>query len=207
VTEPPIESTTSMPERSRWQFSLRRMFVATTAIAILLSLASWGGWVRSDAVVYLSILVLGGVFSAATRRAILGACSIVAALWLAVVFGQIAFGPASGRLGVNPESLWIFALLLVAAATLLRLYTRTSAWPLMASLILIEMLIAAVVIYTYGCPTLFQAFSPDNRRYVLIHFRGNFPIVQQLFIVMPWLFGIVLGEVLTRRRKSGHDQS
>ena len=49
-------------ELTRCQFSLRRMFIATTAVAILFAFAAWGGWVKSDAVVYLAIAVLTGVF-------------------------------------------------------------------------------------------------------------------------------------------------
>ena len=58
----PIEENAATPERSRWQFSLRRMFVATTAVAVVFSVAAWGGWAKRDAAVYLAIAVLAGIF-------------------------------------------------------------------------------------------------------------------------------------------------
>ncbi len=205
----PIEENAATPERSRWQFSLRRMFVATTAVAVSFSLAAWGGWIKSDAVVYLSIVVLAGVFSSFARRAIFGACVILGEFWLSAILGSSFFDIPPGRSSFpGPQLFWIiFACLLAISATILRLYTRATAISLVASLLLAEIFTAAVVIYFYGLPTLFQALAAENRRYVFVHFRGNFPMVEQLFIVVPWLLGIALGEFVARRRKSGRGQS
>ena len=99
----------AFPEPSRLQeircrrFSLRRMLAATTGVAAVFGLAAWGGWVRSDAVAYLSIAVVAAVFSPAARRVLLGGCVILGTFWLAMVLGEIAFGPG-GRLTPNPRS-------------------------------------------------------------------------------------------------------
>lgn len=185
----------------RWQFSLRRMLAATTAVATVLGLATWGGWIRTDAVVYLSIAVMAATFSSPARRALLGGCVILGAFWLACVLGQIVFG-AHGRM-VDPRSMRVFAGLLTLSAMFLRLYTKAGACSLTASLVLAQLFTAIVIVYTYGCPTLFEAFASENREYVLLHLRGNFPTDQQLLIVPPWLTGIVLGEILTRYKKAG----
>ena len=204
----PIETNAATPERNRWQFSLRQMFAATTGVAVVFALAAWGGWVKSDAVVYLSIVVLAGVFSSFARRAIFGACVILGAFWLTLILVSSVLDVLPGR--SLPHSLlpWmIFACLLAISATILRLYMRATAISLAASLLLAEMFTAAVVIYFYGLPTLFQALAAENRQYVFVHFRGNFPVVEQWFIVVPWLLGIVLGELAARRRKSGSGRS
>ena len=185
----------------RWQFSLRRMLAATTAVAAVLGLAAWGQWVHSDAVVYLSIAGVAAVFSSTARRTLLGGCVILLAFWLAMVLGEIAFG-MHGRSG-DPRSFWIFAGLLMLSAMILRLYTKAGALSLAGSLVLSELFTAIVIVYTYGCPTLFEAFDSENRQFALQHLRGNFPTVQQWLIVVPWLTGIVLGELLVRFKKAG----
>ncbi len=195
------------PARSRWQFSLRRMFVATTAVAVLLSLASWGGWVKSDAVVYLSIAVLAAVFSAAARQRIWARAPFWRASCLAGILRAAFLHPAPVRGIVDPEEWWIFSTTLVVSAGLMRTYTRASASSLLTSLALFELFMAGVAIYAYGCPTLFDALSPRHRLSLSIHFAGNFPLVEQWFIVPPWLAGIVAGEILSRRRKSGRGPS
>jgi hypothetical protein len=194
------ESATSLPERSRRQFSLGRIFVATTAVAILISLASWGGWVKSDAVVYLSIAAVAGVFWSAARRALLGACAILGAIWLAGFFSDFVFGQPPGRFIAPPGAIWIFEALMAALAASLRLYTRANALSLVASLMLIELLIVAIIVYTYGCSTLFQALESEHRPWVFRHFLTWFP-EQRWYIVAPWLLGIVAGEILARTRK------
>jgi len=194
-------SNKGLPNPHRWQFSLRQMFAAITGIAIVFGLAAWGGWVKSDAVVYLSIAVLIDVLLRATRSALLGACVILGAFWIAIILPQLVFGPG------NPESVWIFFVLTMASSGLLRMYTRASVWSLLTSLVLIEILIGAVVVYEYGCPTLFQSFAAEKRAYVFQHFRDSFPsVAEHLLIAGPWLAGIVLGTIFARWRKSGNDR-
>ena len=82
----------------------------------------------------------------------------------------------------------------------LRLCARATAWSLVASLVMIELFITAVIIYTYGCPTLFQALTPEYREGVFHHFLTWFP-EQRWYIAAPWLLGIVVGETVTRLRK------
>ena len=185
----------------RWQFSLRRMFAATTAVATVLGLATWGGWVQSDAVVYLSMAVVAAVFSSTARRVLLGSCVILGASWLAMILGEMLFGNY-GRFGVHPRSFWIIAGFLTASAVILRRFTKAGPFSLVASLVLAEVFVAIVIVYTCGYPTLFEAFDSEHREFVLLHLRGWFPTVQQWLIVVPWLTGIVLGEVLTRRKKA-----
>lgn len=196
------------PTRSRWQFSLRQMFAATTGVAIVFALAAWGGWVKSDAVVYLSLAVLVGEFVRATRWALMGAGTIIGAFWLAVLLGHIIFGPGVGPHHMTPEAVWIFFVLILASSGLLRMYTNASTWSLLVSLVLIEIFIGAVVVYSYGCPTLFQAFASDNRGSVLWHFRETFPPADiHLLVAAPWLAGIIFGKIVARNRNaSGADQ-
>lgn len=186
-------------ELERYQFGLRRMLAATMALAAVFGLAAWGGWVRSDAAVYLSIAAVAAVFSSGARRALLGACVIIGALWLAMFLGGMVFG-MHGR-GCDPRSFWIFAGFLTASAVILRLYTKACVFSLVASLVLAETFAAIVIVYTYGRPTLFQAFANEDRAYVLQHLRNNFVLIQQWLIVVPWLAGIVLGWFFARNRK------
>lgn len=185
----------------RWQLSLRQMLAATTAAGTVLGLAAWGGWVQSDAVVYLAIAVVAAVFSSTARRTLLGVCIILGTFWLAMVLGEIAFGPG-GRFTPNPLSFWVFAGLLTLSAMILRRFTKADAFSLVASLVLAEVFAAIVIVYTYGCPTLFNAFDSENRDSVLRHLRIWFPIFPQWLIVVPWLTGIALGEVLARHKKA-----
>jgi len=197
----PSETNATTPDRNRWQFSLRRMFVATTAVAIVFGLAAWGGWVKSDAVVYLAIAVLAGVFWSAARRALLGACAILGAFSLGWILGAAIFGPPGH--GVPPGLLWTPAVPLAASAALMRVFTRANALSLVVSLVLIEVSFVAFIIYhDFGFSTLFQALEPEHRTVVLRVIVGFFP-EQRWYIAVPWLLGIVLGEVLARHRKSG----
>ncbi len=195
-----LKSPKPMQELGRYQFSLRRMFIATTAVAAVFGLAVWGGWVHSDAVVYLSIAVVAAVFSSIARRTLLGGCVILRALWLSFVLGGMLFGDHS--LEGDRRSLWIFAAFLPVSAMMLRLYTKAGAFSLLVSLLLAEIFAAMAIVYTYGLPTLFQAFASEDRPYAIQHLRSYFPIIEQWLIVTPWLAGIVLGEVLARRRKA-----
>ena len=182
----------------RGQFTLCRMFVAMIAVAILFGVAAAGGWVKSDTVVYLTIAIIAGVFSRAARRALLGACTILAAFWLALFLGDMAFG-LHGR-SVDPRAAWIFAGLLVAAAVFLRLCTRASALSLVASLILVELFVIAVLIYLYGCPTLFSVLTVEDRTAFFVWLRMHF-VEQRWYIAAPWLIGVVLGEIVASRQR------
>lgn len=203
----PHESNANGTPRKPWQFSLRRMFVATTLVALVFSCAAAGGWVKSDAPVYLTIAVLAGVFWSAARRALLGAGTIFVAFWLAIIFGQIAFGPARGRFGLHPDALWIFVVLEVVSSVLVRRYALASAWSLLASLVVFEIFLAAeVIIYNCYCPYLFQAFAAENRGRVFVELRDDFFVAGAqlaivLFIVVPWLAGIAIAEILARAKK------
>lgn len=196
------------PESSRsqkagpWQFGLRQMLAATTAVAAVLGLATWGGWVRSDAVAYLSVAVVAAALFAAARRVLLGGCVILGLFWLAMVLGDVVFG-TGGRSTPGRLESWLFAGFLMPSATILRRFTKAGALSLAASLVLAEVVAAIAIVYTYGCPTLFEAFDRANREFVLAHLRVWFPAVGQWLIVVPWLTGIVLGELLVRGKKAG----
>jgi hypothetical protein len=196
------EHVPSVAQHNPWQFSLRRMFVATTALAMLFGLAKWGGWIESDAVVYLAIAVLAAVFWRAARQALLGACTILGAAWLVLVLSEVSFGSSSGR-GCYKQGVWIFSpLLLFSSAVFLRVVVRVPVWRLVGSLVLIELFITAIIVYTYGCSTLLQALATEYREGVVDHFLMWFP-EQRWYIAAPWLLGIVVGEAVVRRRKSG----
>ena len=185
-------------ELTRCQFSLRRMFIATTAVAILFAFAAWGGWVKSDAVVYLAIAVLTGVFWRAARHALIGAGMILGACWLAAFLAE-SISHYPGRT-FDPRAVWIFAPLVFSSAALLRACARANVWSLLGSLLLIELFIVAIIIYTYGCPMLHCALAAEYREGVFHHFLECFP-EQRWYIAAPWLLGIVVGEIILRRRK------
>ena len=86
---------------------------------------------------------------------------------------------------------------------ILRRFTKAGAFSLAASLVLAEVFAAIAIVYTYGCPTLFQAFQGEHRESVLRHLLIWFPIFPQWLIVAPWLIGIALGELLNRHKKGG----
>ena len=90
-----LKSPKPMQELGRYQFSLRRMFIATTAVAAVFGLAVWGGWVHSDAVVYLSIAVVAAVFSSIARRTLLGGCVILGALAVIRTGRNVVWRPQS----------------------------------------------------------------------------------------------------------------
>lgn len=187
------------PARNRHQFSLRRLFVAQTAVAAVIALAAWGGWLKSDAVVYLSLTVLAAVFSATARRALFGFCIILGSFSLASFLAEIAFEPC-GR-GPGPRLFWFFSSFLFGSAIILRRWTKATAGSLIASLLLAEIFTAVVIVYIYGYPTLFQAFAREHRKAVFAFLSGQFPGIEQGLIIPPWLAGILVGEFLVRRRK------
>jgi hypothetical protein len=95
------------------------------------------------------------------------------------------------------------------AAAVLRFYGKMGWASLAASLVFAEAVTAIVIVYTYGCPTLFQAFNDENRAYTIHHLCVWFPTVQQCLIVPPWLAGIFLGDFFRQHKKpsdgSAHD--
>jgi hypothetical protein len=189
---------TGSPNSLRWRFSLRQMFVAVAGIAILFGWVTWDGWVKSDAVAYLSIAFLASVFSRGARRAVVGACVIFVAFLFSAFLADFVFGPHCRA--INPLALlvWAFVPILFLSAVVLRLYARATVWSLLGSLILIELYIAAMIIYSCGCITLFQALASEY--HVLNRFPEKFP-EQRWYIIAPWLLGTVAGEIIARRRK------
>jgi hypothetical protein len=110
----------------------------------------------------------------------------------------------SGR--TEQTDVWIFAPLVIFSAVLLRAYIRADGWSLLGSLLLIELFIVAIIIYTYGCPMLHYALAAEYREGVFHHFLEYFP-EQRWYIAAPWLLGIVVGEVIVRCRKPSSSQS
>ncbi|MFZ1934825.1 MAG: hypothetical protein WCB27_08355 [Thermoguttaceae bacterium] len=201
-----------LPNGHRWQFSLRQMFVAITGVAILLGWASWGGWGKSDAVVYLSIAFSAGVFSRAARRC------LVAATLLLILIGSTGVFPCSPFLRIsgacatitcNVLDPWPFFVTAPAACfctAFLRANRLISFWSLVLSLILGEWFTAAAIVYSCGYETLFQLLGFQNSdaffRELALHqcFPKRFP-GQLWYIGAPWLLGIVVGEIMAQRRK------
>lgn len=196
-----VTSANSSRQLGRWQFASRHLLAATTGVALVFGMAAWGGWGTSDAVVYLSIVVVTAVFSPTARRVLLGSLTILAAFWLADRLGAMLFG-RRGR-WVDPRSLWVFAAFLAISATILVRYTKAGALSLVASLLLIEVFLAIVIVYTYGCPTLFEAFDNEHRAFVLQHLQHHFLTAPHGWIIAPWFMGIGLGELWTRHRQAG----
>jgi hypothetical protein len=198
-------------ELGRWQFTLGRMFVATTAVAVVFSLAAWGGWVKSDAVAYVAFAVLAGVFSRAARQALVGACAILAALWLTGFLADITHGlywRASPIADINPWPLWLAVPIIFYCAVFIRANAYATSWALIGSLVLVELFIAALIVHTCGYSTLLEALRSENREHVfrewvLQHYFPSRFYPQVCYIAIPWLLGIGLGEIVARRRKSG----
>jgi hypothetical protein len=208
------------PQHGRWQFSLRQMFAATIGIAIVFGCASWGGWVKSDAVAYLSMAVLAGVFLRGTRPCLLGACAILGIFWLTGALAGLWAGTVTVSVvssssspswqvsvsNLNLRTMWLTAPLTLYLAAYLRANSRCSFRSLVLSLALMELFIAAIIVYTCGYSTLFELLWFQNR--TLFFQKG---LLQQCFaerfsaqfwyFVMPWLLGIVFGEIIARRRK------
>jgi hypothetical protein len=220
MAEPPTDSSASPPDRSRWQFSLRRMFVATTAIAVLFSVASSGGWVKSDVVLYLSAAVLAGVFSRNARRCLLRACVLFGIIYLTAHLEHLMRPP---RFGFFLEDVDFGRLepcstvsLVFCLAVFLRAYSRAKIWSLAGALVVAELLIMAAIFgmlrREYGCSTLcdlcFGSAVPSEgpEAFTRLHFWAQFA-GQRWYIAAPWLLGIVMGEILVRLRKSGHGKS
>ena len=207
-----------------WQFSLRQMFAAITGVAILLGWAAWNGWGKSDAVVYLSIAVLAGVFSRVARQCLIGAGAILAALWVtgfgSAVIDALDYTTDYLAIIAGWRTLWSCILLVFCIALFLRANFRIGAWVLAASLVLIELSIAADMVYLdasyVGCYTLHGAlgltdtYDPGDRtQYAGLSWSvlvKHFPS-QCAYIAIPWLLGIGIGEISVRRRKpSGGEQ-
>jgi len=184
-----------------WQFSLRRMFAATAAVATIFSLAAWGGWVKSDAPVYLAILACLAVFSAIVRRIVLAACVIFGLFWLSCILSYMQAFLLWGQDMLYPVLWWIFAGFLLPLAIVLRSKTKMTAFSLLASLILFMIFFTAMIIYESNITTLFQAFSAEHRAVVLQRLRASFFFhTATPLIVIPWIFGIIIGEIIARRR-------
>jgi hypothetical protein len=204
----PTEEKTPVPAHGRWQFSLRQMFVATTGVAVVFSLAAWGGWVQSDAVVYLASVAFASAFSRAARQVLVGACIILAALWPTGFLTHIACSPYWGS-GVFAMPLWIAVPIIFYFATFLRANCYATVWSLIGSLILAELLIVALIVHSCGYSTLIQALGRESQQYWLpreLTLPGRFSSLfpkQAWYVAVPWLIGTLLGEVVARRRKSG----
>ncbi len=176
------------------------MFVAITAVAILFGLAAWGGWVKSDAVVYLAIAVLAGVFWRAARHALIGTVMILGALWLTAFLAELIFSPSRGG-SDNLRFIWIFTPLVLSSAVILRTWLRATAWSLIGSLVLVELFIAAVIIYLWGGSILLQTIATEYRDSTFRSFLSMHFSEQRWYIATPWLLGIAVGEIIVRRRK------
>ncbi len=207
------------PARGRWQFSLRRMFVATTAIAVLFSRASLDGWVKTDIVIYLSIVVLAGVFSDAAQQCLLRACIVFGVIYMTGVLAYLTRPPVGGVIGgyqgISQRALWLCVLIVFCFAVFLRAKSHVTLWSLAGSLALTELFIATAIFLTlrdcYGCSTLYEtlgfrsidALYQRQADWILRSvFIGRFAD-QRWYIAAPWLLGIGFGEILARRRESG----
>jgi hypothetical protein len=205
------------PARGRWQFSLRRMFVATTAVAILFSLASWGGWVKSDVVVYLSAAVLAGVFSRNARRCLLRACVLLGIIYLTALLEHLMRPPRFGLSVGDVDRLEPCSTvsLVFCLAVFLRAYSRAKIWSLAGALVVAELLIMAAIFgmlrRNYGCSTLcdlcFGSAVPSKgpEEFTRSLFWAQFAD-QRWYIVAPWVFGVAVGETLTRVRHIGRSR-
>ena len=162
-------------------------------------LAVAGGWAGSDLVVYLSLAVVAATLSRIARQTILGACVILGASWLALILGDMLFG-ARGR-SIDPRSFWIAGGFLTVSAAVLCFYGKMGWASLTASLVLAEAVTALVIVYTYGCPSIFQAFNDENRANVIHHLCVWFPTAEQCIIVPFWLAGISLGDFFRQHKK------
>ena len=192
------------PPLGHWHCSCLHVLIAVVGVAAIWELAVWGRWSDSDAVVYLLLAVVAATFSRVARQTIFGTCTILGSAWFALILGDMLFG-VYGPYSIDPRSFWIVGGFLAISAAALRFFGRMGRASLVASLMLAEGTVALVIVYTYGCPTLFQAFNDENRAYVIHHLRVWFPAVQQWMIVLPWLAGSFLGDLFLRQKEPGVD--
>jgi Na+/citrate or Na+/malate symporter len=201
------------PTHGRWQFSLRRMFVATTAVAVIFGLAAWKRLAQTDLPVYVSLVVVLAVFWRPARQALTGACVLLIPLGITGLLGEITdSGPTMIVLLFQPPALWISILLVFYGAAYLRANLYATAWSLIGSVVLIELFIAMAIACSCHYYRVYQLVGFQNRdgvyREWLLRqfFLNRFP-GQLWYIVTPWLLGIVVGEIVARRRKpSGSDR-
>jgi hypothetical protein len=202
------------PTRGRWQFSLRQMFAAVTGIALVLGWAKWQGQIESATTIYLSIAVLAGVFSRAARQALVGSCFVISVIWITGVLDEITIVRMGVILsqGIDPSTLLWSTLLVLCAATSLRANFRIGIWTLAGSFVLIELFVTAAifdsVLRSFHLSTLNEVlgFGNDRRTEIVARlFRGSMKyhfLKQRWYIAAPWLLGIVVGEVIVRRRSA-----
>jgi hypothetical protein len=192
------ESEHSSPKSRPWQFGLRRIFVATTAVAVVMGLAASSGLNDAGAMLCLVAGTFVSVFSTSARKAILGVCAIVGALWGACALdGRIGHLFIAGPIAPS-GSVWIFVAVLVALAASIRLVLRASAWSMVASLVLAELSIAVVLISAFSNRSLFQTIASEDFLSSFLDGLRN----QQWYIAAPWLLGVVIGEIIVRRRRA-----
>jgi hypothetical protein len=212
-------SSVGPPKSHYWQFNLRQMFAAITGIAILFGWAAWGGWAHGHVVVYLSVVLVAGILSRAVRRLLMGACLVVLVIWVTGVLRHLTemhLGLYFGG-GIDPIALCLSILLVLFSAVFLRAKSHITIWALAGSLIFVELFVAAAILdegrLCFGGSRLFDVLGFNGTdqiaqiraewiRQLLVHHLLN----QRWYIVAPWLVGIVVGEIIVRRRKPSGDE-
>jgi hypothetical protein len=195
-------------ELGRWQFTLGRMFFATTAVAVLCSMAKLCDWFHTDAVAYMAILLVAAVLSPPVQRVVWGTFTVFAVamgICVAYTFANI-FCLLLNLAGIriSTEQLagwWLGAGVLAFFVAVLRRYYIASGWCLMGSLALLELFVSACYFYSNGCPTLFHLFTAEHRPKLGSYYVSEC-LLGQLCFAGFWMAGILLGMVWARLRKS-----
>jgi hypothetical protein len=163
---------------------------------------------------------LAGIFAHRARRVLIGACLVVFVIWMTGVLGHVTEVHMGLYLGPDrPEllALCLSILLIPTFAVFLRTNCCIRPWELFASLVLVELFVAAAIldangqgqrhaalleVLKFNCANhVDQVLADWNRQVLEYHF-----LKQRWYIAAPWLLGIFVGEIILRRRKPGGGQ-
>jgi len=163
----------------RWQFTIARLLAAMAGLAFVFGFLAHTDLLNSTTIGFAAMVVVTSVFIPHIGRMAVGVPVIVASFILGLGLGQLLVGKSS-RYG-GPGLALVACAVVVGCVVLLRLYGRYSAWHLLGSLLLLQVVF-------------FLAVIPDGGWVHVSNALG-----WNACITIPWLVAIVLGEAIGRR--------
>jgi len=177
-----------------WQFSIRRMLVATAGLAAVLGFFGPIAGYGSSVVWFLAAVLVASIVVPHMGRITVGGFAIFACAILAMMAHDLIWTPLGRWPPADGRTALIGTPLLIVMAVCLRVYCRLNTWHLLSSLILWEiflvLLIASISGFDWGSVV-------SESRYILPWF-----CVQRWYIVVPWLLGTALGGTIVRRTRN-----
>jgi hypothetical protein len=194
----------------RWQFSLRRLLAAVTGVAVVFGCFGMLG-ATSSVVMFLSAAIVTSIFVRFVGTIVLGGSVIFACVYITIIlrdllerwflFMQYKYSSGQGRGLSAPHDIYMFLIalcMLVPSALLLRIFYGLDAKRLLGALIVFEIFLILLVVSIAGDSVV--AVLADA---ISFKFVGSYFIQQRWSIVVPWLIGTAIGQmlfVLHRRR-------